>query len=87
LQANSPLGNGGGSTSVSYTFEAVSNSSFAFTPSATGQGIFGGGNILVYAVTPTKFVFMQIGATTGFGGFTPANPILPNGSELFIGRH
>jgi hypothetical protein len=86
LEPNNAIGNNGAG-STPYTFSAVSNSSFTFSPSAAGQGIFGNGNLLVYSVSPTKVVFMQIGATSGFGGFTPASAISTNPAELFIGQH
>jgi len=86
LDPNSIIGNNG-STSVPYTFTAVSNASYTFTPTAPGQGLFGGGDILAYSVSPTKVVFMQIGQTNGFGGFTPASETSANPAELYIGQH
>jgi hypothetical protein len=86
LNPNSPISNNG--AAIPYSFAAFTNSTATFTPTATGQGIFGGNGILAYLVSPTKVVFMQIGATTtsGFGGFKPASAISPNPAEIYIGQ-
>jgi len=72
LQPNSPISNNG--AAITYTFSAVTG----FNPTAPGQGIFGGGDILAYIVSPTKIVFMQVGTTAQIKG--------PNPAELFIGQ-
>ena len=85
LEPNNSISNGGG-TAATYAFASVSNSSYTFAPTAAGQGVLGNG-LLGYIVSPTKIVFMQIGATSGFGGLTPASAISNNPAELFIGQH
>ena len=86
LTPNSPITNHG--AALPYSFAAFTNSQATFTPTATGQGIFGGNGILAYQVSPTKVVFMQIGATTttGFGGFKPTSALVLSPAELYIGQ-
>jgi hypothetical protein len=88
LNPNSPIENNG--TPIAYTFVASNPppNVASFSPTAPGQGLFGS-DILAYIVSPTKVVFMQIGATFGFGGYTPANitggtPVNP--AELYTGQ-
>jgi hypothetical protein len=85
LNPNSSISGNG--TTI-YSFSAYSDSSALFTPSATGQGLFGDGNMLGYIVSPTKVIFMQIGATTasGFGGFKPSSALSSSPAELFTGQ-
>ncbi len=84
LQPNSPLTSNG--SPVAYAFTPFSNSNITFSPTATGQGLLGGGT-LGYLVSPTKVVFMQIGATSGFGPITfLAKPISTNPAEIETGQ-
>lgn len=86
LNPNSPITNNG--VAIPYSFAAFTNSQATFSPTAPGQGIIGGNGILAYLVSPTKLVFMQIGATTttGFGGFKPASALSPSPAELYTGQ-
>jgi len=86
LSPNNAIGNNGQNTIYCFTSTCSMSGLNSFTPTATGQGILGG-NILAYIVSPTQVVFMQIGQTTGFGGYVPASQTSQSPAEVFTGHH